>query len=84
MPYVDVDKAVEKFRERHIGDPTVESKVEDVRVALEAAIPLEAFWIEHTEGGITSYHCSACERCYYIKKPKARYCPECGAPIGRT
>lgn len=44
----------------------------------------KAVWVkETTEDGVEAYHCSACKKCYYIKIPKANYCPQCGIPIER-
>ncbi|MGN1134461.1 MAG: hypothetical protein ACI4RN_08435 [Oscillospiraceae bacterium] len=37
-------------------------------------------WVKEKKDALISWHCSVCEKCYYLDEPKdAFYCPHCGA-----
>ena len=39
-------------------------------------------WVKEKKGVLVSWHCSACNECYYLDEPKdAYYCPRCGAEM---
>lgn len=83
--YICCEELVQRFEEMFGGNTNAAPYVNSLKyLVMEMSVP-KAEWVfeqEETERGtITSYHCSACERCYYINKPKARYCPQCGMPI---
>ena len=38
------------------------------------------YWKKEKNDVLTHWHCTVCEKCYYLDKPKdAFYCPHCGA-----
>ena len=38
-------------------------------------------WVKEKSDVLIHWHCSVCEKCYFLEEPNADYCPHCGAKI---
>lgn len=68
-------------------------KIEHFGRDLEDTSPCEQFiskdvepvkhghWVIEKPDVLIHWHCSVCEKCYYLEEPNANYCPNCGAKM---
>ena len=68
-------------------------KIEHFGRDLEDTSPCEQFiskdvepvkhghWVKEKPDVLIHWHCSVCKNCYYLDKPNANYCPNCGAKM---
>ena len=38
-------------------------------------------WVKEKSDVLIHWHCSVCEKCYFLEEPNADYCPHCGAKM---
>ena len=38
-------------------------------------------WVKEKPDVLIHWHCSVCEKCYFLEEPNADYCPHCGAKM---
>ena len=38
-------------------------------------------WVKEKSNVLIHWHCSVCEKCYFLEEPNADYCPHCGAKM---
>ena len=38
-------------------------------------------WVKEKYDVLLHWHCSVCEKCYFLEEPNADYCPHCGAKM---
>ena len=38
-------------------------------------------WVKEKSDVLIHWHCSVCEKCYFLEEPNADYCPRCGAKM---
>ena len=68
-------------------------KIEHFGRDLEGTSPCEQFinkdvapvrhghWVKEKSDVLIHWHCSVCEKCYFLEEPNADYCPHCGAKM---
>lgn len=80
--YLDKEEVLAKFSEIFCDNKNAIMYIKSLEYIMDNVSSKQAEWVEQIdENGITTYHCSECSRCWYLNKPKANFCPECGVPI---
>lgn len=56
-------------------------KVLDEMPAADVAPVRHGCWVKEKSDVLIHWHCSVCEKCYFLEEPNADYCPHCGAKM---
>ena len=52
------------------------------RLAAADVAPVKhGHWVKEKSDVLIHWHCSVCEKCYFLEEPNADYCPHCGAKM---
>ena len=49
--------------------------------AADVAPVRHGHWVKEKPDVLIHWHCSVCEKCYFLEEPNADYCPRCGAKM---
>ena len=56
--------------------------ISDVRLPAADVAPVRhGCWVKEKSDVLIHWHCSVCEKCYFLEEPNADYCPHCGAKM---
>ena len=53
----------------------------DEMPAADVAPVRHGCWVKEKSDVLIHWHCSVCEKCYFLEEPNADYCPHCGAKM---
>ena len=53
----------------------------DEMPAADVAPVRHGHWVKEKSDVLIHWHCSVCEKCYFLEEPNADYCPHCGAKM---
>ena len=53
----------------------------DEMPAADVAPVRHGCWVKEKSDVLIHWHCSVCEKCYFLEEPNADYCPRCGAKM---
>ena len=53
----------------------------DEMPAADVAPVRHGCWVKEKSNVLIHWHCSVCEKCYFLEEPNADYCPHCGAKM---
>ena len=53
----------------------------DEMPAADVAPVKHGCWVKEKSDVLIHWHCSVCEKCYFLEEPNADYCPHCGAKM---
>ena len=53
----------------------------DEMPAADVAPVRHGCWVKEKPDVLIHWHCSVCEKCYFLEEPNADYCPRCGAKM---
>ena len=63
-----------------IGGMIGEIKDDEIPAADVAPVK-RGHWVKEKSDVLIHWHCSVCEKCYFLEEPNADYCPHCGAKM---
>ena len=56
--------------------------IDELEEKLSKSAPVRhGHWVKEKSDVLIHWHCSVCEKCYFLEEPNADYCPRCGAKM---